>query len=82
MKPDSVTEKIMEYVKKISARVSELWWSFTQKIWKFKQKGFSYFNRGNVSDGYIFHPISRLKKSGAMEQENCPGMMALTRKIS
>ena len=51
MKPDSVTEKIMEYVKKISARVSELWWSFTQKIWKFKQKGFSYFNRGDVSDG-------------------------------
>ena len=51
MKLNSVTEKIMVYVQKISSRVSELWWSFTQKVWKFKQKGLSYFYRGDVRDG-------------------------------
>ena len=51
MNIQAVTTQMKFYGKKLSAKLSELYWTISQKVWKAYQKGISFFNRGDVSNG-------------------------------
>tara|TARA_S200002703_G_scaffold50459_1_gene43856 strand:- start:4130 stop:4285 length:156 start_codon:yes stop_codon:yes gene_type:complete len=47
----SAIDQMKFYVKKLSAKLSKLYWAISQKVWKAYQKGISFFSRGDVSNG-------------------------------
>jgi len=51
MNISSAIDQLKFYAKKLSAKLSELYWAISQKVWKAYQKGISFFSRGNVHHG-------------------------------
>ena len=47
----SAIDQMKFYAKKLSAKLSELYWAISQKVWKAYQKGISFFSRGDVRNG-------------------------------
>jgi len=51
MNISSAIDQMKFYAKKLSAKLSELYWTISQKVWKAYQKGISFFSRGDVHHG-------------------------------